>query len=226
MSFTLPFLILPEEFIHLLKSNHITALPSIIDTIHANKALCHILEGAFKEFNTQKGVEGILNSLGIENFRDRVASIYIYKSIYGTYPNQTNLDLVEGIKNFEGRFQNYSIHGHGRLFLLGFYLELANLKIQHELGERAQELSIPNSIEECLKLSQGRSHLIDLQILLLTHFSLALGEQEVLERLKRKEGFDIFYQHLSSGARDQMAKNMLAYGASIQAPDIFLYEKV
>lgn len=226
--FQLPFVNLPQEFLQLLKTNlSVTSSPApVFDVIRPNKALSAILEKAFKEFDDGRGVEKVMLALGWQNFRERMASIYVYKTMYGDYPGHTNMELVEDVKIFESRFMDHSVHGYSRLFLLGFYLKLANIEVQRREDNQFMELKIPEEIQSFLKLSQGRSEKIDWLILILTHLNLGLGEKLLMNGLISGKKFEDLYQMLSKEFQELMNQNLLAYGASIQEPDIFLYEKI
>lgn len=226
--FQLPYVNLPLEFLQLLKTNlSVTSSPApVFDVIRPNKALFAILERAFKEFDDGRGVEKVMLALGWQNFRERMASVFVYKTIYGDYPGHTNMELVEDVKTFETRFQDHSVHGYSRLFLLGFYLKLANIEIQRREDNQFMEIKIPEEVQAFLKLSQGRSEKIDWLILILTHLNHGLGEKLLMNALIGGKKFEELYQMMSKEAQEQMNQNLLAYGASIQEPDIFLYEKI
>ena len=223
-----PYVVLPQEFIILLKTN----LPStttngpIFDVIRPNRALFSILESAFKEFDDTRGLEKVMTALGWANFRDRMASIYVYKSIYADYPSKTDMELVEDIKQLETRFLDHSVHGYSRVFLLGFYLRLANLTIQHREDNKFLEIKVPEEIGLLLKLSQGRSEKIDWLILILLHLNSALGDKMLLNGLISGKKFDELYTLMSKDAQEVMSQNLLAYGASIQESDVFVHDLV
>ena len=71
-----PYVILPQEFITLLKSNlpSTTTSGPIFDVLRPNRALFSILESAFNEFDDSRGLEKVMTALGWANFRDRMAS--------------------------------------------------------------------------------------------------------------------------------------------------------
>lgn len=226
--FHLPHVILPAEFITLLKANLPTSTSSqeIFDVIRPNEALYSILEVGFREFNDGRGLEKTITALGWSNFRDRMASLYIHKTIFGHYPNQTSMELVEDIKNLEARFIDNGIHGSSRIFLLGFYLRLANIQIQKRENNQFLEIKIPEEIAPILKISQGRTEKIDWLILMIMHLLKGLGEKIVINSLVSGKSFDELYSMMSSDARKNMMENLLAYGTSIREPDIFIYDKI
>lgn len=224
----LPHVLLPAEYVSLLKANlAVVSTPApIFDVIRPNQALYMTLENAFKDFDDGRGLEKTMMALGWPNFRDRMGSIYIYKKIYGHYPVSTSMELMEEIKLLEQRFFNHSVHGHSRLFLLGFYLKMANFQIQHRENNQFLEIKIPEEISPLLKLSQGRSEKVDWLILILTHFLQALGDKLVINALMTGKKFEDLYELMTPDSRKMMFENLLAYGASINEPDVFLYEKI
>ena len=129
-----PFVNLPNEFISLLKKNasYISYPSDVVSFLAPNKAIINILESAFSEFEDKRGLEKICLALGWLGFRDRFASIYVYKTVYGDFPKKSNLALIEDVKNFETRFESHSVNSSSRLFLLAFYLKLANFEIQSQ----------------------------------------------------------------------------------------------
>ena len=223
-----PFLNLPQEFVTLLKSNlSLNNSPEqILDLVSPNHALKSILVTAFGEFNSDRGIEKVIQALGWSNFRDRMASIYIYKSKYGNYPYKTDMGLVEDIKSLENRFTDHSVNSFSRLFLLGFYLKLANLDIQRRENNHFLEISIPSEIGSLLRQSQGRSERIDWLILILYQLNSSLGEEMVMNSLISGKNFEYIYALMPQDAQEVMIQNLLAYGASIQEPDVFFYEKI
>lgn len=228
LKFQLPHVHMPQEFVTLLKSNlSVTTSPApIFDSLRKNRALMMILETAFKEFDDGRGVEKVMLALGWANFRDRMSSLYVYKMIYGDYPSKTDMELVEEIKNLEAIYSDHAVHSFSRLFLLGFYLKLANIQIRERENNQFLELKIPNEIGAILKLSQGRSERVDWLILIVTHLHHALGDKLIMNHLISGKKFDDLYGLMALDARQLMHQNLLAYGASINEADIFLYDKI
>lgn len=223
-----PFVNLPTEFVTLLRSNLSVSNSTepIFNIINSNRALYSILETAFKEFNDGRGLEKVMTALGWTSFRDRMASVYLSKSIYGDFPTRTNLDLIEDIKLIENRFSGHSVNGFSRIFLLGFYLKLANLEIQTKQDNKFLEIILPAEIEPLLKISPVRSERIDWLILILFHLNAALGEGLLTKHLIAGKKFEDLYALMSKEDQEQMGQNLMAYSASIQEAEVFLYEKV
>jgi hypothetical protein len=224
----LPHVILPKEFVTLLKTNlQVTSSPApIFDVIRPNKAIYLSLERAFAEFDDGRGLEKTMMALGWANFRDRMASMYIYKVVHGNFPTSTSMDLVDDIKTFEHRFVDHGVHGLSRVFLLGFYLKLANLQIRERQNNQFLEIKVPEEIGPLLKLSQGRSERADWLILILLHLHNSLGDKLLTNTLLSGKKFDELYELLTEDQKKNMLENLLAYGASINEADFFLYDRV
>ena len=224
----LPYVKLPAEFVTLLKSNisiSNSAAP-VFDILKTNKSIYLILQNAFKEFDDGRGIEKILLALGWENFRERMASMYMFRELHGQYPASTNMELVDDIRKLEAQFSSHTVHTFSRLFLLGFYLKMADIQESKKENPGTLELKIPFEIASLLKLSQGRTERTDWLILSLWHFTSALGDKAVMGALVDGKKFDDIYRMLTPRAREKMSDNLLAYGASINEEDIFLYEKI
>lgn len=224
----LPFVLLPVEFLNLLKSNlFVTTSPDpVFENIRPNRALYYTLEKSFKEFDDGRGLEKTMMALGWSNFRDRMASIFVYKAIHGEYPVQTSMDLVEDIKNLEQKYSQHGVHSYSRLFLLGFYLRLAKIQIQKLEQNQYLEIVVPDTIAAILKVSQGRAEKMDWLILITMHLIEAFGDKMLLNALMSGKNFEDLYDLMPPEARARMSENLLAYAASIRESEIFLYEKI
>jgi hypothetical protein len=224
--FHLTFVQLPSEFLTLLKLNvPVTSSASALEVLGKNKALMLILEKAFSEFDDGRGLSKLATALGWENFRDRLASIFIGKIILGAYPSSTNMELVDEIKQLESRFHGHGVQSNQRVFLLGFYLKMLNVSA----GKREMnfhELQLPEGLEEVLKLTQGRSERLDWLLLMVWHMVFSLGKSAVIDALTRGQQFDDIFSQMSVADRELMHSNLLAYGASIGEDEIFLYDKI
>jgi hypothetical protein len=223
-----PYIKLPDELLTLLKSNiSVSSSPTpVFDIIRPNRGLFMILEKAFKDLDDGRGLEKTMLALGWSNFRERMTSLYIYKSIYGDFPVHTQMELVDDIRALEVKFQDHSVFGPSRVFMLGLYLRLANINIQNRENNQYFELKIPDEVSGLLKLSQGRTERIDWLILITMHLKEALGEKLLANSLASGKKFEELYDILPTDKREEMLSNLLAYGASIKEQDFFTYDKI
>ncbi len=223
----LPALVLPKEFLTLLKEpNSAQKSSQIIATLRASPALSMILDIAFKEFDENKiGLEKISTTLGWDHFRDRMASVYIFKILNSVFPDRTDMDLVEDIKLFEKRFGDKTLAGDSRLFMLGFYLKIFNL-FEMNQDTDVQGTKIPQSVDKVLALSKARTDKADWLVLLVWHMSEFLGEYKLIELVSKGTTWPSLYQQLSDEQKFHLVSNLLSYGASIREDDPFLFERI
>jgi len=224
----LPYISLPHEFLILLKANFSTAPTptSIIEVIKDNRAIYKIFEMSLAEFSDGQNLEKAINVLGWSNFKERIASIFLHKEIYGDYSFKTHMHLIEEIKVFETRFRDHSVTSFSRLFLLGFYLKLANMELLLLEDTAHIDLQFGSDIDTIINLSQGRSEKIDWLLLIVFHLNFFLGHEQLSHRLKQGLSFEQIYHLVSPNDQLIMSQNLLAYGASIKETDFFLFEKV
>lgn len=228
MLFQLPHILLPKELVTLLRTSlAVTNSPGpVFDHIRPNRGLMLLLEKAFKEFDDGRGVEKVMIALGWSHFRDRFASLYIFKSIYGHFPVKTDMSLVEDIKNIETLYGEFAIQSYSRLFLLGFYLSMANIEVRHKEGQLNVPLQLPVEVLEVMKISQVRSERIDWLILMIWHLTSYLGKANLINKLTNGASFASLYQELSTEQQLHFTQNLLTYGASVQEDEVFFYERV
>jgi hypothetical protein len=222
-----PFIPLPQESLILFKTNFSSSPSpaSVIEILKDNRAFYRVLEVSLSEFSDGQNLEKAIKVLGWSNFKERMTSLYVHKVIYGEYPSKTQIQLIEDIKHFENQFRDHSVTGFSRLFLLGFYLKLANMELQYS-EEHSTDIILGPEINTILKMSQGRSEKIDWLLLIIYHFNIFLGTEVLLGLLKKSKSFEDIYALLLPKQLTVLANNMLAYGASIQESDFFLYEKI
>lgn len=225
-AFKLPFIRMPQEFVILLKSNMGgTPKPSdVFKVLGTNPALMMVMEKSFSEFDDGRGIEKVMSALGWSSFKDRLASLYISKSLYGKYSQKTDLEVIEEIKQFERTYQQFEVSSYARLFLLGFYIKLANIRCQNL--QEGEVIQIPSQVINVLSVLEGRAERIDWLILIISHLLMSLDEALIINHLGQQKKIDYFYDLMSSSDRQLMFENLLSYGASIGEQDFVLYAKI
>lgn len=223
----LPALVLPKEFLTLLKEPNSSQKSSqIISTLRSNPALSMVLEKAFAEFDEhQIGLEKISTTLGWDHFRDRMSSVYIYKILHSVFPDKTDMDLVEEIKLFEKRFSDKTLAGNSRLFILGFYLKILNLFESYQNTD-VSLTQISKNVDKILNLTKARTDKPDWLILMVWHLVEFLGEVPLSQLVQRGTSWKEIYQTLTEEQKFHLVSNLLSYGASIHEDDPFLYERI
>lgn len=226
----LPAIVLPHDLIVLLKDPNAGATghdSPFSKLLRKSPGMALVLERAFREFNEHKvGLEKIFVTLGWAHFRDRMASVYLFKALHGSFPDKTDMDLVEEVKSFETRFQERGISGQSRLFLLGAYLKFYNIYLSQREDGASSGVAIPPIVDRILSHTQVRSDRPDWLLLILWHFDSFLTSATLLDLLKRGGTYQSLFAKLSKGQQQMMVTNLLAYGASIQESDPFLFERI
>lgn len=214
-------LVLPEEFVRLLKNPAPAGESPVPRLLQGSPGLRLVLERAFGEFHGPRlGLEKVFNSLGWAHFRDRLASVYLFKAQNDVFPDKTDMDLLDAIHALETRFADKVVTGCSRLFLLGFYLRLLGTVREGAVPE------VPDGVQRALALTQVRSDRPDWLVLLCWHFDAFLGTETFLGTLRAGFSYRDIFQRLTEEQRRLMLDNMLAYGASIREADPFTFERI
>ncbi len=222
----LPALVLPTEFVGLLKNPTAAGGGAVPQMLRGAPGLTMVMERAFKEFDEHHmGLEKVSTVLGWAHFRDRMASVYLFKALHGSFPDKTDMELVEDIRIFENRFSDKSLAGNSRLFLLGLYLRFLNtyLSMREEGG---LEIKVPQGVDRVMTIKQVRTDKPDWLVLLVWHLDLFLGTDELVRLIQINTRWESFYELLTDAQRFQLVSNLLSYGASIQEEDPFLFERI
>lgn len=224
----LPALVLPGEYIALLKvptPASGTGLP-VVDMLRKTPALYLVMERAFQEFNEHKiGLEKIASTLGWSNFRDRMASVYIFKALHGTFPDKTEMELVQQAIDLEARFTDKSVTGTSRIFMLGMYFRFLNIYISMR-DDGTPEVTIPPTVEKILAMRNIKTDRPDWLLLLCWHLESFLGFAQLTSFIDSGLSWPQIYQKLNQNQQFHLVSNLLSYGASIQEDDPFLYERI
>lgn len=80
---------------------------------------------------------------------------------------------------------------------------------------------INKDLIDLLKFSKARSQYPDWMLLLLYHFDNFFGREKLTEFLKTSTPYEKIYEQLTHDQKASLCLNLLAYGYSINEPDIF-----
>jgi len=231
MEVALPKVVMPVDFLTLLKGNRISVasdMNQLLAHIRSNPSFNALLRESFQEFDESKRLDIIIKNLGWENFRDRVASLYLYHNENKFFPPTTDLELVEDISDFEKRIEKHSVQNFSRGFLLMFYFKMGKLITTRRVDGESKFYLIPEDVFELLKYSKVKTVKIDWLILTLWHFVEYLGRNKVQKHLE-DETCDVYrtlFNALKHDEKYTMIENLLAYGQSIDEPELFKNEDV
>lgn len=231
MNLMLPVFKIPDEINWLFTSYFLNSKKSfskISDEIYQSPFLKMVVNRVFKEYYKNENLEMMFNAIGWNGFRDRLASIYIYKLEHGQFPDNPQLQYVEEIKKFEQEFEGRAPEGDSRLFMLGFYLKLAQIHLKNEHQYTNENFLVIKPVVT-KALSKGMQKSIRLDWLILTLMLLAdcLTEEELFNVIDQHHGnFYKILGILNDEKKEYLIENLLAYGASINDNEMFIYDKV
>ena len=225
-----PNVILPDYFTRLLRAN-IQNVPAAYNElgmyIGSNDGFWALCQKYFRTVDEKGRLETIIKALGWEGFRDRMASIFIYRYTNDAWPESIPEECCYEILQFEGKLTQYKTENNSRAFLLGLYLEMACRWISKNTS--ANGYVVPEITDELiglLKYSKTRIIKIDWILILLFQFKTFLGMDELKGILKSEDDYSTIYNRLSVKEREIFTKNLLAYGSSINESDFFVGEVV
>lgn len=228
--YDLPVIKLPNELTTLMKlrlHNHAQSYSYVIEVLSKNNSLMAIIANAFTEFSEQGKILEIINILGWKHFRDRLLSIYIYKSVFARYPDSTDTLLISDLSDCEEMISSFTPNSSSRALLFVFYLKYFEyLKRDEGEGEIIKLNEIFEKVFDVLSLGDGKTHQIDWLAFSIWHFSEYYGIEDLEEKLNNKMSFNQLYEELSENNKNQFINNSLSYACSINEDECFFSEKV
>ena len=196
---------------------------SLKEELRKNKSFYILVNSAFSNFDSKVKPENIINSVGWHKFRDCIAASFLFYQSEGYFPKVYDEKIVEDIINFENRIDVYYSDGNSRSFLLMFYLKMLITKHpENETIPNLMELVQKDEVGEYLKLSDLKTMEIDWLILCLHHLKTYFGYDVLMTCLKKRMSFDKLINSLTKMQKAELFNNMLAYGTSIDSPEVFM----
>lgn len=226
----LPYVLMPDQFTYLLRANMTSNGPLYRDIhqyFYQRRGLHELVQANFSEIDPYGSADKLVKALGWQGFRNRLAAIYLNYMWSGRYDGSQAQDLIQEVVAIEEILQNYGVQNYSRGFLLGFYLKSAEVS-GLELDEkwRPSHLLADEELRGMLKAMGSRVIKIDWLILQLLHFRSYLGFKKLAQMLNRACSYAEIYGELDIEQREEMASNMLVYGASIGESEIFIERPV
>ena len=211
---------LPGEFVNLLRFNSSLSGDAGQRTakyLESVPSLKHLAKRSLEEFDPEKcRLEVIINNLGSNSFRDRMASVYYQKLKDGKFTFKSDIGLIDDVIELEERLQKHTILGMPNCFLISFYFKLLSLENKVE-DEGIKSLQFYNRIEEAIELlSELKTRVVKIDWLLIQLMNLC--EFIPFSELKRKlktESYEKLYSGLSTKQKGQMLNNLLSYGYAV-----------
>lgn len=196
--------------------------------------LCQILENdeflsiylrrLFKDHLIKGGTMTLINSLGWEGTRNRLAEAFLHQFKYRKFPHKIDeLDLVQDTLDFEKRFNFLFSTGNQRVFLLGQFLNQANLFLE----EQEDSILIPLEVDDILVAKNNKSSQPDWLIIIVWGLVEMLGAEHAKEIFQRSKGhWREIENELNETQIKKLFSHMLVYGHAIGDENFFLTEKV
>lgn len=221
---------LPKEFTFLLRSNMQSSgygFSYLKKTLWEKPGFNALVFQLCGDLGNQISFEKVTTSLGWLGLRDRLAAAYLYHAEYGVFPSQSNLLPLKEVLDFEDSLKSYSVDGHSRAFLLGFYLKMGIIKEQKKEGEDTGERNLlSKELPIVLEVAGSKVTEVDWLCLSLHYFLKSLGKEKVLESFAAENSFLSLQNQLNEQQKYQMTKGLLAYAASIGDRDALYSHRV
>ena len=231
MMANLPMCSIPDEMSWALKMrfhNNRKSYAVIADEIYGSPFLKVLVPRLYQEYIKNNNLESMLNALGWNGFRDRLVAIYLYKIEHGQFPTRIELEAVKEIKLFEDQFQDYVPDGDSRMFMLGFYLKMCDFKLSRDFQYMSESLlKTSDTILKILKKGTQKSLKLDWIYITLKVLEEMFPPDRLEHIISENNGnFYKVYQDLSEEDQKILIENLMAYGASINENEIFIYDRV
>ncbi len=221
----LPYISLPDYYTRLLSSNiqNTTQINNNLEIyINDNKEMNALVRRVFRDIDPDGFLGKIISISGWSGIRNRLAAIYLEHAMIGKFPEVANLNYVTDLVNVENKLRHFTPPGSQRAFLLAFYAKLTLIHIKQRTDMRENmPLLIRDEHIEFMKLSKAKSVRIDwlmLELIQLDHF---LGTARLNTLLKSETRYAAMFSLLSGEEQEQMMRNFLTYGASINDTEMF-----
>ena len=231
----LPNIFVHKHFAYLLSQNlHSSNRPHqlIAQYITGHRDFHHLVANCFSDIDPQRRAHTIVRGLGWKNFRDRLASVFLYYAHNNRFPrwidsHEECQEKCQGPIELDQQMLPYTTSGHSRAFLLALYLKLAQAHL-NKMGPSSQimeqklkSLEIPQAVLALFKKAKSKVVKIDWAILLLWHFADDMGIEQLTKLLDRGTNFKTLQGLLTNEQRDKLYTNLLLYSYGIDDQDFF-----
>lgn len=160
--------------------------------------------------------------LGRSAIKEKLAASYMEKyragdSRDGTTDSLTISTSIQDIKKLEEAFSSFTVDGHSRTFMLGFYLKMTFLSNNSGNGQIPEQIlsDLLTVIPLYLKMAKAKIWRIDFIALSLWYYHSFLGQEQLLTLLKRGINHADIFRKLKAEERAVLVSSLLTYGISI-----------
>lgn len=200
----------------------------IIMIVEKDPFLSVFVKKALKEFSGKGGLATILNNLGWQGFRNRLAEAYLHYAKNGRYPNFLELKEVLPAIELERRFDFLFAENNARMFLLGMYLKLCEIEFENNDYLSINDYQgISHEVDQIL--SYGKSKIETPDWLVVSVWSLynRVGKTKCLEYFQAYKGdFEFIMKNIPKKEYGDFMMDLLVYGHAINDNQFFAEERV
>ena len=199
----------------------------IWDYFQQDQAMKLLLPRIFEKNHLGGDLKAQMSSYGVKGIRDRLASLFLFKVSESAQVKSVDLSYVLEVQQFEERFSDFSNEWDSRIFLLGFYLRVKDIKNEIYNDPEDYELNIPLTVDEILSLGKAKIEKLDWLILIIKTLLKFKTKEEVVSWF-RTDGDDInkLLADMSYENKKLFLKELLMYGHAISDLDFFVFDKV
>jgi hypothetical protein len=225
-----PSIQLPDYFITVLKSNMAQRSNFIVELtnyIRHYPSMLGLIRKYFKDVDEQIRLDIILKSMGWENFRNRLAIIFINFEKYHFYPDDLDQSFLPELVTLENKVKAFTTSDNSRAFLLSFYKTIASIKLSPQTKVSAIKVpEISQSTIGLLRYANSKLLKVDLVLLILEQLSSLVGERVLNKNLEEKFPFSAIYNLMDEKMKEDFVINLLNYGQSIKEVDLFIKDTI
>jgi len=221
---------LPDYFITLLKSNmasRVNFISEVTNYIMHYPAFLGLIKKYFRDVDEQIRLDVILKSMGWENFRNKMALIYINFENKGMYLNDLDSSYLSNLLALERQVSSFITSDNSRAFLLSFYKTLGTIKLERLPEKKNYVLpELNHRTTALLEYANSKIKKVDVVLIILEQLIHLLGYEPVKKILSEKYPFSAIYGQMDDRIKEAFIKNLLIYGQSVNEVDLFVKDTI
>ncbi|MDA8792324.1 hypothetical protein N9N67_03710 [Bacteriovoracaceae bacterium] len=231
----LPYIKLPKSFTRLLKThfkgiNTVTENRPIMEAMNDDKGFGFIVNNCLREYSQNKSIESALSMAGWKFLRERLASVYFHFLCKQKFDWDVEIEAIDDLLEFEEIFIDSTFDSLSRLFMLGFYLKVVDVKYNGLDGMADQGQGILNdslAMKDIIFAGSVKHERADYVVLGCFLLRSYMDEKDIVKFFSNnKMSYDKVLSFLSPQQQANILNNLLNYSMSIEDYDMFYYEKV
>lgn len=198
----------------------------IWDYIHCDKSMSLILPRIFEKDHLGGDLKAQMSSYGLKGIRDRLSSLFLFHLTENMRAKKVDLTYVLEVQQFEERFNQFANDWDSRIFMLGFYLRMRDLKNEIYNEPDEYELNIPLDVDEILTLGKTKIEKLDWLILTIKEFLKYTDKDSIVKWLNESSDFYDLFKLIKLDEQKEVLRELLTYGHAIKDKDFFVFNKI